>query len=146
MIFNYFFSLTIAFTIMNITRAIIMKSIRFPVKSPTRNLMFPNDSVAALQSPPGITAPIIGIIRSVTSAVTSFVIAAPNERHRKAYYPIFGQEIIEFLDERFLNFCHKYPPIFNQIYYYLNVSFSLLHFKNNNIFKIRVNNLNPIFP
>jgi hypothetical protein len=52
---------------MNITRAIITKSIRFPVKSPTRNLMFPNDSVAALQSPPGMTAPIIGIIRSVTS-------------------------------------------------------------------------------
>ena len=62
---------------MNITRAIITKSIRFPVKITYKELDVSIDNVAALQSPPGISAPIIGIIRSVTSAVTNFVIAAP---------------------------------------------------------------------
>jgi hypothetical protein len=65
------------FTIRNTTSAIMMKSIRTATKSPIANFTGPTWTTAVSQSPPGTTTAIIGMMISLTNAVTSLVAAPP---------------------------------------------------------------------
>ncbi len=62
---------------MNTTRAIIKKSITFPMKLPTIITIGPIDNVASLHAPPGIKNVTIGIKISLTRDDTSFPAAPP---------------------------------------------------------------------
>src|SRR6185503_8255267 len=65
-------SFTNIFTMMKTTSAMMRKSSIAPRKSPTPNLTAPTEMVAVRQSPEGVIAPMIGMMRSATSAATSF--------------------------------------------------------------------------